>query len=264
MTPIAPAALLASPSRVEILHVLQSEGPTTIDVLSHATGLHRNTVREHLARLESARYVRSEPEVRSTRGRPRIVYRVTSASEARRDPEAQAATQRAVAHALLSRALLEAMGDGAAPAAASAARQVGARSPVADGVAAPSSSGADVALLALEAHLDAMGFDPQPEVGVHDGAPGTVDALGADGMPQERARTERTAGDGAVTFHLWRCPFVELARDRTQVVCAVHAGLAQGVLDQVGGGYAVERLTPFVGPHHCALVVRKARDGGGL
>jgi len=259
VTPLAPAALLASPSRVEILHVLQSEGPTTIDVLARATGLHRNTVREHLARLEAARYVRSEPEVRSTRGRPRIVYRVAVGRDARRDPEAEAATRRAVAHAMLSRALLEALDERDAPAAVAAARRAGAR--VAARQRPAGTADDDVALLALEAHLDALGFDPQAEPG-RDGD-GRDEGTGADAVD---AADEADATDGAdaVTFHLWRCPFVELARERPKVVCAVHAGLAQGVLDQAGGGYAVERLTPFVGPHHCTLVVHRTEQDADL
>lgn len=45
MVASAPASLLASPSRLELLHLLQQGGPSTIDVLARATGLHQNTVR---------------------------------------------------------------------------------------------------------------------------------------------------------------------------------------------------------------------------
>ncbi|TNU72746.1 helix-turn-helix domain-containing protein [Miniimonas arenae] len=249
MVASASASLLASPSRLELLHLLQQGGPSTIDVLARATGLHQNTVREHLARLADGGYVVGEPEIRSTRGRPRIVYRATRAADVIQDPEALRRLERSIAQAALTRALV-----GAFPvrdqsgAATHAGREVGARLPIPTPVAgatratdaadptdpndadptapADPTAAAGRQLLALEAHLDAFGFDPVLE-------------------------------QVATTFHLWRCPFLELARERPDVVCSVHAGLAQGVLDQSGDAYEVEALTPFVGPGHCTLALRR-------
>lgn len=229
--PLSPASLLASRSRVELLNLLQRGGPSTIDVLTKATGLHANTVREHLTRLIEGGYVRGEPEVRTSRGRPRIIYRVTGAADVLTDPAASRKLEQAIAQATLSHALVHAFDDEAqGPARAVAAgRTVGKSLPPPAGLprrgAARGQQRRSRELLALEAHLSSFGFDPEYD-------------------------------DAADTFHLWRCPFLELARERTEIVCAVHHGLAQGVLDQAGGGYDVEQLTPFVGPHHCTLSVR--------
>ncbi|WP_175985047.1 helix-turn-helix transcriptional regulator [Microbacterium tenebrionis] len=70
-------------SRVQILHLVQSRSRRTIGELCEATGLHQNTVREHLQRLIDGGYVLAETEHRTTRGRPRTLYSAaTGAPEA--------------------------------------------------------------------------------------------------------------------------------------------------------------------------------------
>ncbi|WP_311258454.1 helix-turn-helix domain-containing protein [Microbacterium sp. WCS2018Hpa-9] len=81
-------------SRVRILHALfeggsgqndtaPARGELTIDALCDATGLHPNTVREHLQRLIEGGYVIQASEHRTTRGRPRTLYSaVTGAADA--------------------------------------------------------------------------------------------------------------------------------------------------------------------------------------
>lgn len=49
----------------------------TIEQLADATGLHRNTAREHLHRLVAAGFVHGESEHVAARGRPRIRYSAT-------------------------------------------------------------------------------------------------------------------------------------------------------------------------------------------
>ncbi len=61
-------------SRVRILHLVQSRAERTIGELCEATGLHQNTVREHLQRLIEGGYVIQATEHRTTRGRPRTLY----------------------------------------------------------------------------------------------------------------------------------------------------------------------------------------------
>lgn len=70
-------------SRVQILHLVQSQSPRTIADICDATGLHQNTVREHLQRLIDGGYVIQATERRTTRGRPRTLYSAaTGAPEA--------------------------------------------------------------------------------------------------------------------------------------------------------------------------------------
>lgn len=61
---------------------MQLEPRRTVAELCEATGLHANTVREHLQRLIDAGYVVSETERRTTRGRPRVLYSAATGAEA--------------------------------------------------------------------------------------------------------------------------------------------------------------------------------------
>jgi predicted ArsR family transcriptional regulator len=65
---------ISSYSRVEIMRLLQERPHRTVSELVTATGLHANTVREHVQRLIDAGYVIAETERRTTRGRPRVLY----------------------------------------------------------------------------------------------------------------------------------------------------------------------------------------------
>ncbi|GAT74223.1 regulatory protein IclR [Microbacterium sp. HM58-2] len=85
-------------SRVQILHLVQTRAERTIGELSAATGLHANTVREHLQRLIEGGYVIQATERRTTRGRPRTLYSAATgapgASSAVARDKAKAAAQR--------------------------------------------------------------------------------------------------------------------------------------------------------------------------
>lgn len=73
---------ISSSSRVEILHLIQQRGQRTIVELVDATALHPNTVREHLQRLIDEGCVVAAPEMRDTRGRPRVLYSAADGSRA--------------------------------------------------------------------------------------------------------------------------------------------------------------------------------------
>ena len=228
----AAARTLASNSRVDLLALLQDGSAHTIAELAAATGLHENTTREHLQRLVADGFALRTPEHRTVRGRPRMVYRLVSAEDIRADPEAKRRIEDSIARVALTRVLLEGYGRevGSTTDAAEAAGHALADDP--DLVPPPrptpaGTSDADRQIDALEAHLDRLGFDPELE------------------------RSQ-------MSFHLYHCPFADLARARPDVVCHVHLGLAQGVLDAVPGPVGARRLLPFVGPEHCILQL--ARD----
>lgn len=250
---------LASDKRVSMLHALQrSDDPLGVEELAAAVGLHVNTAREHLERLIDSGFVASAPELRTTRGRPRILYsaveriapattdgwardqlmrvlvagygrRLASATRAAQDagsvwgrsltatrPELSRRRQRAAAVTAVDPGGL--CPDVACP---------DSYGPVAVHVdcttVAPLDQAAGLAqLAALEAHFDDLGFEPEGDA-------------------------ER------LEVHLRRCPFLDLARERPEVVCSVHLGLARGVLEQEGGPLSAEWLEPFVEPQHCVL-----------
>ena len=79
---------ISSYSRVEIMHLVQERPRRAIAELVEATGLHPNTVREHLQRLIEAGYVIAETERRTTRGRPRVLYTAATGGAAASSPVA--------------------------------------------------------------------------------------------------------------------------------------------------------------------------------
>jgi predicted ArsR family transcriptional regulator len=81
---------------------------------------------------------------------------------------------------------------------------------------------ADDALARLMTLLDKVGFQPEAE------------PAGAE-----------------VEVRLHHCPFREVAEKHTDVVCAIHLGLMQGALDELGAPIAAASLDPFVTPETC-------------
>jgi len=107
---------ISSYSRVRILHVVQERPERTIGELCDATGLHANTVREHLQRLIEGGYVIQTTEHRTVRGRPRTLYSAaTGAPEASspiaREKVAGAARRGDVMRSILSEPASELGGD---------------------------------------------------------------------------------------------------------------------------------------------------------
>lgn len=87
---------ISSYSRVQILNLVQTRAQRTIGELCEVTGLHANTVREHLQRLIEGGYVIQASEHRTTRGRPRTLYSAaTGTPEASSPIAAQKATDAA-------------------------------------------------------------------------------------------------------------------------------------------------------------------------
>jgi predicted ArsR family transcriptional regulator len=66
-------------------------------------------------------------------------------------------------------------------------------------------------------------------------------------------RPEPSADGSEVRLH--NCPFHELARDRQEVVCAMHLGLIRGALEQLGTSEETVRLVPFVTPTLCVVQI---------
>lgn len=62
---------------------------------------------------------------------------------------------------------------------------------------------------------------------------------------------QRRTGGGVDQIALRHCPFLELAQDRSDVVCPVHLGLMQGALERWGSDVTATRLEPFVEPDLC-------------
>lgn len=77
--------------------------------------------------------------------------------------------------------------------------------------------------------------------------------VGFDPRPSRRGSTDEIA--------LRHCPFLELAQDRTEVICPIHLGLMQGALQEWGADVEKVRLQPFLEPDLCLARLEHARTG---
>ena len=284
---------LSSPRRTAILHVLRDdEVPQAVDQVAERVGLHVNTAREHLELLVAAGLVSRTAEARATRGRPRTLYAARGPAEPEGAPWLRDQLSR-VLLAGYGRPLAEpgATAERAAEALASAldAWQGGAHADPAEhaGDAGPAERAGDPdpaghpavagdpnpaghpALVGdpnLVGHPALVG-DPNPV-----GRPAPAEARDRAGHPDPAAEP---AGDRAVAqlaalrehltrlgfdpdvradeVRLRRCPVLDLAHERTDVVCGIHLGLARGVLARVGGPVTATGIEPFAGPGFCVL-----------
>lgn len=214
---------LAVPSRADLLRALQEAGtPLTVQQLAAAVDLHVSTAREHLAVLVEVGLVERSVGHTGGRGRPHTLYE--AASEA--DPAAHAWVQD-----LLTRVLLPGYGTAMADPGTAAERAAAAlTAPTAAPDGRADATPRDRQLAALRSHFRRLGFAPE------------------------------LAPDGTEVV-LRRCPVLDLARERQGVVCAVHLGLARGVLDQAEGPVTATGLTPFAGPGWCVLHLDPGADG---
>jgi predicted ArsR family transcriptional regulator len=70
---------------------------------------------------------------------------------------------------------------------------------------------------------------------------------------------QRLEANGAVQVGLRHCPFLEVAADKSAIICPIHLGLMQGALDAWNAPVTVEKLEPFVEPDLCLAHVTMER-----
>lgn len=186
--------------------------------LAERLGVHANTVRLHLERLREAGLVDVEAVHRGTVGRPQHLYFLA--------PGAPGLGFDPPAHALLAGLL------------AALAERIGAESDdAADtghawGVEAGRRTRSRSCLRALEGELERLGFEPAVEPG--------------DGT-----------SEGGTRIEFLHCPFRELAEAYPELVCNLHRGLCEGVVEQIGGGRVEEFATLYDHePCHVTVSVR--------
>lgn len=71
-----PLDIIADPTRLGIVRLLSQQGPSTLEDMTRGTGVHRNTVRHHVAALKAAGIIESAEAGRPGRGRPRHRFRL--------------------------------------------------------------------------------------------------------------------------------------------------------------------------------------------
>ncbi|WP_152232369.1 helix-turn-helix transcriptional regulator [Georgenia ruanii] len=203
-------------SRVRVLRALR-DSPEGLGVHELATrlGLHPNTVRFHLGRLEQDGLVQRQVAHPSVPGRPPLHFTATphpNALGTRRDFRALA---QVLADVLADRVhgspeLTEQAGH------AWAQRLMQAWT-------GPAPDAAESITMLAEA-LASIGFDPQ--------------------ITSDRHQLS------LVQRH---CPFLEVAQEHRDVVCSLQLGLIRGVLERLGAPVEVTRLVPFATPQGCLV-----------
>jgi predicted ArsR family transcriptional regulator len=212
-----------------------------VTALAEQVGLHPNTVRFHLNRLVAAGLATRQVEQPHRPGRPRLTF---SAAEGQ-DEDSSRRNYQLLAD-MLAGHLAEVAPDPAGQAAdlgRAWGRYLAVRPAPGRRVTTEESTGE---LLRV---LDDIGFSPALETGP--AAPGT-DAAPEPGRASPGTDAAALEAGGVDTRVLLRhCPFVEVARAHREVVCAVHLGVMQGVLDELRAPLAATELNPLVEPSLC-------------
>ncbi|MFU8841187.1 MAG: helix-turn-helix transcriptional regulator [Nitriliruptoraceae bacterium] len=219
---------LSSPVRARLLEVLGDESDLDAAALAERLGLHVNTVRSHLNLLGEAGLIEAIVEDRDRPGRPKLLYRAV-ADRGSPEPGPGEGGYRFLAQILASH--LDATSDDAPSAAEQAGHAWG--SFLVDKPAPFTKPDAVEAVTHLVDLLDRFGFAPELD-GTDPDSPEIV---------------------------LRRCPFLEVARDHQDVVCAVHLGLMRGALKELGVDVQARELLPWADREACLarLTVRSSQ-----
>jgi predicted ArsR family transcriptional regulator len=199
-----------------------ASGPLTLQGLSEATGLHPNTLREHLDALQTAGRVRRARSAASRPGRPPLVYAAVAD-----EPAPGRAEYAGLASALA--ATLHRTSEHARAAAIDAGTDWGRE--LARGRGGTTDRGGDEARHEVVDLLDDLGFAPQ-------------------------------ADDADAVVMLTRCPLLDTAVRYPDVVCGVHLGIVRGALEERGGDPDAAALFPFSDPGACRLHLSHGNIGG--
>lgn len=208
-----------SASRAAILDRLRDQPePLTLAALVAASGLHENTVREHLAALVARRLVRRHRADPSGRGRPAWLYELAVSDP---DEALQGGSEYAGLASALAATIMRTNTD-PAQVATIAGEEWGREMASARGAAPLVAAEAQEQVLAL---LDDLGFAPE-----HGTAP-------------------------TYATRLTRCPLLQAAHRHPEVVCAVHLGIVRGALQEYGADPTGSELLPFAEAGACLLVL---------
>lgn len=184
------------------LELARAPRPLATADVATALELHPNTVRPHLERMRDVGLLQVQSESRGGVGRPQHMYSLAT--------DAPSLGLEPASFPILARMLLRIAASTGAD--ATDALDAGRDQGRADGERLRHRG----CLSAVVAQLDAMGFDP---------------ALLIDEDP--------VGGAEAVTIAFAHCPFRDLATQRPDLLCSLHRGLIEGVIDATGGGEVV-------------------------
>jgi len=208
-----------SPARARVLEAMQrTEAAASASEVALQLGLHENTARKHLDGLADRGLLERTSGEAAGRGRPAFAYR---ALPQHAEPDARVRDYMGLAVAL-ARHIGETSKDPEADAITAGERWAETLAP--EGPATP-----DAPKMPLTLHIiktfDSMGFAPELD-------------------------------DADDSIALTRCPLLDAVQAEPTVVCAVHLGVARGLVRSRGGDPARIRLTPFSEVGACRLHLR--------
>ncbi len=208
--------------------ISEADRPLDLPEMAEALGLHPNTIRSHLRRLEAAGLVVSETEVRTSRGRPRLLFKP--------GPGAKEVGQGARDYKLLATMLAGYARSGAndpASVAETTGKAWGGYLAAPDRPRPGDAVDAGSAVDMIARMMERLGFEPELE------REGTV---------------------AKVLLH--NCPFRDVAERYPEIVCSLHLGILRGALEEIAAAVEATDLRPFVTPSLCVarledLVLRR-------
>lgn len=203
-----------SSSRLLVLETLEAQTvPVPITALIQRVQLHENTVRGHLTALLHDGFVGREADISDGRGRPSWLWFA-------REPAHASASE--IEYGGLASVLAESI-------------SITSQQPALDALTAGQSWGKKIA---AQKSLPAR-------------APQNGAAEYASAVLSEFGFAPQTLGPEIV--ELRRCPILDVATSYPDVVCNVHLGLVQGVLESAGHNSTGSSLKPFSAPGVCTL-----------
>lgn len=235
------ARALGDPTRHRLFrYIAEADEPAAVAELAAFAGVHPNAVRQHLSVLKDAALVAEQAEDRARPGRPRLLYRL--------HPDVASRNQAEGGYAWLATMLSGAVRDRRG--ARAAGKEAGLR--LAAGLAGSTEPSGRVTDRG----------EPDTE---HRGAV-SERADPATALERELVRRGfspvRTDDGRKIAFTLRQCPFAEVAASIPDVVCRLHLGLAEGLVQGLGD-LAVEGLTREDARRAgCVLTVRRAGGRG--
>jgi len=210
---IGPRAARSHPGerRQSLLEVLRgSDRPLDASEAGRMVGLHRNSARAHLDALVAAGLAKRRVERRSTRGRPRVLYELST--EAVPGHPRSKSNLGYVGLAQMLAGQLTQMEDATNEAVRAGRRWAAAldSSPLAPGELSPVES-----MRAVAGLFDKLGFD-----------------------------SELILDEKRILLH--HCPFLEVARAARPVVCGTHLGILKATLERLDAPLEVTGFHPLV------------------
>jgi predicted ArsR family transcriptional regulator len=206
-------------SRARVLDLMRAAGrPLSIQEVAGQAGLHPNTARFHLDALVEAGLATRAPQPRETPGRPSMAYQVTGS-------EGSGGRRRYRLLAEILTGMIASVMPQPGEAATETGREWGRY--LTEPPPPYQRLDAKAAIGKLSCVLAETGFAP-----------------------------EAVTQDGGCRLRLHQCPFREVAERHQDVVCALHLGLIQGVLEQLRAPVSADRLLPFAEPGVCVAELR--------